>query len=154
MIAMSEHRIDLSWRRDGAPFAREGYPRDHGIAFSGGQRLAASSAPGYGGNPDHADPEELLLAALSSCHMLTFIAVCANRGYVVDAYDDPAIAVLGKDEEGRTAVTHATLKPRVRFADGKAPTPEEFERLHERAHRACFIGNSVRTKVTIEPAIL
>lgn len=151
---MSEHRIDLSWRREGAPFAREGYPRDHGISFSGGQRLAASSAPGYGGNPAHADPEELLLAALSSCHMLTFIAVCANRGYVVDDYDDPAVAVLGKDEEGRTAVTEVTLKPSVRFANGKAPTAEEFAKLHERAHRACFIGNSVRSRVKIAPVLL
>lgn len=151
---MPEHRIDLSWRRDGAPFARESYPRDHGIAFSGGQQLAASAAPGYGGNPAHADPEELLLAALSSCHMLTFIAVCANRGYVVDSYDDPAVAILGKDPEGRTAVTEAILKPRVRFAAGKAPTAEEFQRLHERAHRACFIANSVRTRVSIEAEIV
>lgn len=148
---MSLHTIRLSWSRGDAPFERNNYVRDHDVQFPGGQRLAASAAADYGGNPEHADPEQLLLSALSSCHMLTFIAVAANRAFVVEDYVDDAEAELGKDADGRTAVTAALLRPRVRFAAGKAPTADEFQQLHQRAHKACFIANSIRAAVRIEP---
>lgn len=150
---MSLHTIRLSWSRGDAPFERNNYVRDHGVQFPGGQRLAASAAADYGGNPAHADPEQLLLSALSSCHMLTFLAVAANRGYVVESYADDAEAELGKDAEGRTAVTRALLRPRVRFGAGNVPAAEDHQRLHERAHKACFVANSLRTEVRVEPAI-
>lgn len=150
---MSLHTIRLSWSRGDAPFERNNYDRDHSLHFQGGQRLAASSAPDYGGNPAHADPEQLLLAALSSCHMLTFLAVAANRGYVVESYGDDAEAELGKDAEGRTAVTTALLRPLVRFGAGNVPADDEYQRLHERAHKACFVANSIRTSVRIEARI-
>ena len=150
---MSLHTIRLSWSRGDAPFERNSYSRDHSVLFQGGQRLAASSAADYGGNPAHADPEQLLLSALSSCHMLTFLAVAANRGYVVESYVDDAEAELGKDAEGRTAVTTALLRPGVRFGAGKVPAEDEYQRLHERAHKACFVANSVRTSVRVEARI-
>jgi organic hydroperoxide reductase OsmC/OhrA len=147
---MSEHRIALQWQRAGLPFERGNYSRDHRVRFQGGQEIAASSAADYGGNPSHVDPEQALLAALSSCHMLTFLAVCANRGYVLESYDDDAVCTLGKDSEGRVMVDSATLRPQARFSGASVPNAEELERLHERAHRACFIANSVRTRVRIE----
>lgn len=149
---MSEHRISLQWSRDGGPFARGNYSPDHEIVFSGGCTLHGSPSPEYGGSGAHANPEQLLLSALSSCHMLTFLAVAANRGYVVDSYQDDAVALLAKNDEGRMAVIEATLAPRVAFSGEKQPTPDEYAKLHERAHAACFIANSVRTHVQVKPA--
>jgi organic hydroperoxide reductase OsmC/OhrA len=151
---MSEHHTNVSWRRYGGAFSRDDFSRDHTATFEGGQVLDVSAAADYGGNPAFADPEQLLLAALSSCHMLTFLAVAANRGFVVEAYDDDASCVLGKDEAGLTMVASATLRPTIRFSADKVPTPEVFNALHERAHRACFIANSVRTAVTITATLL
>jgi organic hydroperoxide reductase OsmC/OhrA len=150
---MSEHRIQLLWTRDGATFERNNYNRDHRIVYAGGQAIDASAAVGYGGRESHVDPEQQLLGALSSCHMLTFLAVAANRGYVVDRYEDDAEAALGKDAEGRVAVTTATLRPRIRFAGDDVPSAEDVAKFHERAHRACFIANSIRTHVSIVPRL-
>jgi len=150
---MGDHRISLRWERGDAGFARGSYVADHRIGFLGGQQLMGSSAPEHGGNAAHADPEQLLAAALASCHMLTFLAVAANRGFVLDSYEDTAVATLGKDADGRTAVTRIVLQPRIRFAAARVPDAAELRGLHERAHRACFIGNSIRSEVAIEPAL-
>ena len=151
---MSEHRITLKWTRNGGPFARGNYLPDHEIVFAGGQNLHGSPAPDYGGNPAHADPEQMLVSSLSSCHMLTFLALCANRAYIIDTYTDDAVALLGKNAEGRNAVVKVTLSPRVAFSGDKQPTTEEFVKLHERAHAACFIANSVRTAVEVRAQML
>lgn len=148
---MSAHRIILDWSRGGGPFERGNYNRDHAVRFSGGQSVRNSAAPGdYAGNPDASNPEELLLAALSSCHMLTFLAVCANRSYVIDSYHDDAIAELGKNADGKMAVVRATLAPKVTFSGDKQPHAEEYAALHARAHAACFIANSVKTQVELK----
>ena len=104
------------------------------------------------GNPNYVNPEELLLGALSSCHMMTFLAVAARDGWVVDAYDDQALAYLEKNAEGRMAVARVTLRPRVKFGGERAPDPEALRKLHEKAHRGCFIAASVKTAVSVEPA--
>ena len=148
---MAEHRTRLSWARNDGPFERGNYVPDHAVRFQGGQTVHVSSAPDFGGNAAHADPEQLLLSALSSCHMLTFLAVVANRGYVLEEYTDDAEAFLGKDEQNRTVVTRANLRPRVRFSGEKQPTSDEIAQWHARAHKACFIANSVRTDVSVEP---
>jgi organic hydroperoxide reductase OsmC/OhrA len=148
---MSEHRIHLEWSRDGKPFVRADYGRDHRIVFQGGQTLGASSAAGYGGNPAFADPEQQLAASASSCHMLTFLAVAANRSLVIDSYEDDAEAEIGKNAEGQMVVTTITLRPRVRFSGETVPTREDVAKLHERAHRACFISNSLRSTVNVVP---
>jgi len=148
---VSEHHIRLEWSRNGGPFARGNYNRDHDLHFSGGQSLRTSAAAGvYAGNPNASNPEELLLAALSSCHMLTFLAVAANRSYVIDGYADTATAILDKDSDGRMAVVKAILEPKVTFSGDKQPTAEEYAKLHERAHQACFIANSVKTQVEVK----
>ena len=148
---MSDHRITLNWQRNGASFERGNYPKDHAVRYLGGQTLAVSSAAAYGGNAALADPEQMLLSALASCHMLTFLAVAANRGYVVDQYLDDAECELGKNAEGATAVVTATLRPAVRFSGDKQPSAEDYDKLHERAHKGCFVGQSLKTDVRVEP---
>jgi organic hydroperoxide reductase OsmC/OhrA len=148
---VSEHRIGLHWSRNGAPFVRGNYQSAHEIRYSGGQQLKVGPSPDLGGDAALADPERVLLSALSSCHMLTFLAVAANRGYVVDTYRDEAVALLGRNEDGKMAVVQATLAPRVIFSGDKQPSADEYAKLHERAHAACFIANSVKTHVDITP---
>lgn len=148
---MSEHRITLNWQRDDATFERGNYPKDHQVRYLGGQTLGVSSAVAFGGTAALADPEQMLLSALSSCHLLTFLAVAANRGFVVEQYLDDAECELGKNAEGVMAVLTATLRPSVRFGGDKRPTAEELEKLHDRAHKGCFIGQSVKTEVRFEP---
>lgn len=150
---MSEHRINLQWARNGGAFERGNYAKVHDIRYSGGDTLRASPAPEFGGDDAHADPEQLLLSALSSCHMLTFLAVAANRGFIVDRYEDDAVATLGKNADGKTALVEATLAPRVSFSGARQPSAAEFAMLHERAHAACFIANSVKTAVSVKPTL-
>lgn len=149
---MSEHTAALNWSRRGRDFTYETYSRDHVVTFENGQKALASSAPAFVGNPEALNPETLLVGALASCHLLTFLAVCAKRGYVVESYDDAASGVLGKNAEGKMAITRITLRPRVAFGGDKVPSPEELAKLHERAHANCFIGSSTRSEVTVEPA--
>ncbi|MDR3388094.1 MAG: OsmC family protein [Rudaea sp.] len=144
---MSEHRIALHWSRNGGPFERGNYSPDHLIRYAGGQTLQGSPSSAFGGNDAHADPEQLLLSSLSACHMLTFLAVAANRGYVIDSYNDDAMAVLDKNAEGRIAVIKAILAPKVVFSGDKKPDADEYAKLHERAHVGCFIANSIKTAV-------
>jgi organic hydroperoxide reductase OsmC/OhrA len=149
---MSEHRIDLAWTRGERAFTYESFNRAHTVHFAGGQVLRNSSAPDYFGDADFANPEELLVAALSSCHMLTFLAVAAKRGFLVESYADAALGVLEKNAEGKAAVTRVTLRPVSQFGGDKLPDAAELARLHDKAHQHCIIANSVRTQVSVELA--
>ena len=149
---MSEHTAALSWSRNGRDFTYETYSRDHALTFENGQRSLASSAPGYVGNPEALNPETLLVGALVSCHMLTFLAVCAKRGFVVEQYNDKASGLLEKNAEGKMAITRITLRPKAVFSGEKQPSADELAKLHERAHANCFIGSSLRADVVVEPA--
>ncbi|SRR6266536_2986719 len=145
---MSEHVVDVSWSRGENEFTYDTYSRDHEWRFDGGITLPASANPKYLGTPGPVDPEEAFVAALSSCHMLTFLAIAARKRLVVDAYDDHAVGVMAKNEQGRLAITHVTLHPKIVWA-GPEPDAETLERLHHRAHVECFIANSVTTSVTV-----
>lgn len=147
---MSEHRASVAWERKTPDFAHDTYDRTHQVAFPGGQSLRGSAAPEYKGDAACANPEELLASALASCHMLTFLAIAARSRLVVDAYQDEAVATLAKDAEGRLAVTAIALRPRVRWG-GPAPDAARLRELHEKAHRNCFVGASLRGQVTVEP---
>ena len=144
---MSEHRARIQWSREGADFDYASYPRAHTWTV-GEQVIDASAAIEFNGDPGRVDPEAALVGALSSCHMLTFLAFASKRGFVVDAYEDDAVGYLEKNEQGRLAVTRVELRPRIRF-DGREPNADELNKLHERSHGACFIANSVRTEVKI-----
>lgn len=148
---MTEHRATIRWERGGAEFAYETYSRDHTWSFEGGEVVKASAAPKYLGSAERVDPEEAFVAALSSCHMLTFLALAARKRIVVERYEDDAVGFLEPNETGKLAVTRVVLRPRIEFG-GEAPSPEAVAKLHETSHEHCFIASSVRTDVTVEPA--
>ncbi|MFG1626882.1 OsmC family protein [Kribbella sp. NPDC049227] len=145
---MSEHVVDVSWSRSGHEFTYDSYNRDHEWRFDGGITVPGSANPQYLGNPGPVDPEEAFVAALSSCHMLTFLAIAARKRLVVDAYDDHAVGVMAKNEAGRLAITQVTLNPKIVWG-GPEPDAEALERIHHRAHLECFIANSVTTEVVV-----
>ncbi len=145
---MSEHQATIDWNRDGRDFTYESYGRDHTWSFAGGVVVNASAAPAYKGNPDLVDPEEAFVASLSSCHMLTFLALAAKATFVVDRYTDHAVGHMHKNEEGRLAVVRVELTPVIAFA-ADTPTAEQLAELHHKAHNLCFIANSVKTHVTV-----
>ena len=97
-------------------------------------------------------PEDAFTASLASCHMLTFLAIAAVKGFAVASYADDAVGTLDKNAEGRMSMVRVVLRPRVVF-EGRQPTLEELNALHERAHKGCFIANSVKTEVSVEPQL-
>src|SRR4051794_22149088 len=151
---MSEHRAGVIWKRASEDFRYETYNRAHEMIFKGGAiRLAASSAPAFLGDADLVDPEEAYVAALSSCHMLTFLAICARKRLTVDNYEDDAAGVLEKGANGRLWVATVRLRPLVRFAPSVEVALGTLKELHHQSHEECFIANSVKTTVTIEPRL-
>jgi organic hydroperoxide reductase OsmC/OhrA len=147
---MSEHVVDVSWSRGEHEFTYQKYNRDHEWRFDGGVTVAGSANPAYlGTEAGTVDPEEAFVAALSSCHMLTFLAIAAKKRLVVDSYVDHAVGVMAKNEAGRIAITQVTLHPRIVFA-GETPDEATLERMHHLSHEQCFIANSVTTEVLVE----
>ncbi len=149
---MSDHRIELEWLRRDGPFERGNYSSTHEITFSSSVKIKGSPSPAFGGDDSAADPEQLFLSSLSACHMLTFLAVAANRGYVIDTYHDSAVATLSKGADGKMAVVKAVLNPKATFSGAKLPSADDYAKLHARAHEACFIANSVKTEVIVNTA--
>lgn len=147
---MSEHHARIEWKHSTGSFADKSFSRDHRWGFKGDQSLLASSAPGFQGNPAAVDPEDAFTAALAACHMLTFLAIASVKGFEVASYEDEAVGTLDKNAEGRMCMTRVTLRPRVAF-NGRQPSAEELHGLHERAHKGCFIGQSIKSEVIIEP---
>ena len=150
---MSRHVAELSWRSDGE-FASGRYSRRHEWRFDGGATVVASSSPDVVPTPmsDSAgvDPEEALVASVASCHMLWFLDRAQRAGLDVESYADSAEGEMGRVGPGRMAVTRIVLRPRVGFA-GRRPAAEEVERLHHEAHERCFIANSLKTEIVVEP---
>jgi len=149
---MSEHKATIVWARNGADFGYKTYPRDHAWRFDNGIEIPGSAAPAYLGNPDRVDPEGAFVAALASCHMLTFLALASNRGFVVDSYEDGAVGHLGKNANGKMAVIRVDLHPQITFSGAKLPAQTDLDWLHDKAHKECFIANSVNTEVTVAAA--
>jgi len=146
---MSEHRAKVQWRHSGGAFDYESFSRNHAWTFPNGTAIEASAAPAFRGDDSRIDPEEGFVAAVSSCHMLTFLASAAKKRLVVEAYDDDAVGYLEKNDGGKLAVTRVDLRPRVRFSAETTPTTEALAKLHDLAHRDCFIANSVRTEIRV-----
>jgi organic hydroperoxide reductase OsmC/OhrA len=147
---MSEHKVSLTWKRGDKPFEYQKYSRDHTWKFNGGHEMQASAAPAYLGNPQLVDPEEAFVASLSSCQMLTFLAIAAKKKFVLDEYHDEATGYMEKNADGKLAITRVTLKPRLRFSGEQQPTAQEIEEMNHAAHEQCFIANSVKTEVKLE----
>jgi organic hydroperoxide reductase OsmC/OhrA len=146
---MSEYKATIRWTRKTPDFTYDTYDRTHEVQYGGGSAQALSSAPEFKGAAALTNPEELLVAALSSCHMLTFLAIAAKKRLVVNAYEDAAVGTMSKNAKGKLFVSSVVLRPKVTFtAQVDAAT---LEQLHHKAHEECFIANSVLTEVRIEP---
>ena len=146
---MSEHTSTIEWERGDRAFEYETFTRNHVWRFANGVALEASSAPDFLGDASRVDPEAGLVAAISSCHMLTFLAIAARKRLVVERYRDEAVGTLEKNADGKLAITRVVLHPHVEFA-GDAPDAAQLERLHHQAHVNCFIANSIKTDVRVE----
>lgn len=155
---MADHlyRATIFWTR--APdtdFARGRYSRGHVWRFDGGVEVLATASPHVVPKSltreDAVDPEEAFIAALASCHMLTFLDLARRAGFVIDAYEDAAEGVMEKNAAGKFWVSKVTLRPKIVWSDA-APAPEALQALHHAAHDDCFIANSVRTDVTVASA--
>lgn len=147
----------LEWQRNGQPFLDQKYSRAHEWSFDGGLRVPASSSPLSVPLPmsvaDNVDPEEALVAATASCHMLFFLSIAAKRGHTVESYVDNPVGLLDKDADGRMAMTNITLRPEIVFAGARWPDEDEIAAIHHEAHGKCYIANSLKTQITIEPPI-
>ncbi len=147
---MSEHHAGVRWTRSSPDFTYDSYNRAHEMLFKhGAVALAGSAAPAFKGDAELVDPEETFVASLSSCHMLSFLAICARKRLVVDAYEDDAVGILEKRSDGPFWISRVILRPRVRFAPGMDTA--RVDEIHHIAHETCFIANSVKTEIRIEP---
>ena len=152
---MSEHTAVVSWKFSGTDYLKGKYSREHAWVFDGGVNVPASAAPSavpapYS-NPACVDPEEAFVASLSSCHMLTYLFVAQKQGFEIDSYDDEAVGHVVKNEQGRMWVSEVTLRPQVVYSGDSQPSAADEDRLHRAAHDHCFIANSVKTEIKVEP---
>ncbi len=152
---MSTYTATVVWtRQTGAAFKDNKYSRAHEWRFDGGVVVPASSSPTVVPLPlskqDAVDPEEAFVASLSSCHMLFFLFYAARAGLVIERYEDEAVGEIGKNAAGAMAMLKVTLRPRIVWAD-RTPAADELKDLHHRSHESCYIANSVRTEVVVEP---
>jgi organic hydroperoxide reductase OsmC/OhrA len=149
---MSSHDARISWTSDGQ-FTSGGYSRRHEWRFDGGAVVTGSSSPHVVrepmSDPAGVDPEEALVASVSSCHMLWFLALAQNAGLDVASYVDEASGEMGRIGPGKQAVTRIILRPDIAFA-GRQPSADELDRLHHEAHERCFIANSLKSEVVVE----
>ncbi len=147
------HKAIINWRRSGPDFLRGDYSREHTWTFDGGVAIPASASPSVVpvpySNPANVDPEEAYGAAVSSCHMLTFLYLAYREGFQVDSYRDEAVGVMTKNEMGVPWVSSIALHPQIVYSGDKLPTRADEERLHHLAHEQCFIANSIKTKVSV-----
>jgi len=153
-MATYRARCDWTLAVPAEDFLKGRYPRAHTVAFGSGVEVPGTASHHVIGNrwaaPNAVDPEEMLVASLSQCHMLTFLHRAREAGFVVSRYLDDAEGVMEPiDDAGRMAVTRVTLRPQIEYA-GRAPSPEQAERLHHEAHEDCFIANSVKSEVVVE----
>ena len=154
---MAEHKAMIRWASsgDGEAFLKGRFSRAHTWTFDGGLTVPAAAAPSVipapFSDPAGVDPEEAYVAAIASCHMMSFLYAAMRAGFVVERYEDDAVGAMRKNEHGAIWVGAVTLRPRIDFGGGTRPTPAEVEQLHHRAHEQCFIANSVKTEITVEP---
>ena len=144
----------INWERNGAAFAEHRYSRGHEWRFDGGVTVPASSSPDSVPLPfsvaNAVDPEEALVAATASCHMLWFLSLAVQQGFIVDRYSDEAFGEMEKNADGKVAFTRITLRPKIEFVGEKRPSAEAIAALHHSAHEECFIANSLKCDVVIE----
>jgi len=153
---MGTYRATSDWSlKDGEDFAKGRYSRGHSVVFGSGFEAAGTASHQIVGNrwsvEGAVDPEEMLVGAINTCHMLSFLHIAREAGFVVTAYRDEAVGEMTKREDGEMWVSKVTLRPQVAY-DGRAPTAAESAAMHEKAHHICFIANSVKTEIEVVEA--
>lgn len=153
-VAMAEYQAEVTWTRNGAAFTDNRYSRAHTWSFDGGAVVPGSSSPHSVripmSDPAAVDPEEALVAAASSCHMLYFLALAARAGLVVDSYADAAIGIMEELGDGRKGITRIHLRPRVTFSGERRPTDDTIAHLHHESHDLCYIANTLKAEILTE----
>jgi organic hydroperoxide reductase OsmC/OhrA len=151
---MSTYTATISWKSESSEaFAKNQYSRAHEWSFDGGITVPASSSVHAVRLPfsveEAVDPEEALVAAASSCHMLSFLWVVSQKGFVVESYEDNAVGEMTKNEQGKEWISRITLDPQIVWGE-KKPTPAELAGLHHTAHEYCYIANSIKSEVVVK----
>jgi len=150
---MHSYFARTEWQRGDQPFSDNKYSRAHTLVFDGGLHVPGSSSPLSVPEPmsvaANLDPEEALVSAASSCHMLVFLYVAYKAGFIVDSYIDDAVGTMDKNEHGRLAITRIVLSPVIIFS-GRKPTETELDALHHAAHEDCYIANSIKAEIVVE----
>ncbi|MBS0320531.1 MAG: OsmC family protein [Proteobacteria bacterium] len=154
---MPTYTAEAVWTRGEQPFVDKRYSRRHVVRFDGGAELPASSSP-HSVPPPYSDlsavdPEEALVGAVASCHLLWFLSLAARDGFRVDRYEDAAVGTMAPNPHGKLAIDVVTLHPRVTFGEHR-PTRAQFVALHAEAHHECAIAHSLRGEVRCEPEIV
>jgi organic hydroperoxide reductase OsmC/OhrA len=150
---MSEHHATIRWLYAGEDFLKGRYSREHTWTFDGGATVPASPSPSVVPKPysneASVDPEEAFVAAIASCHMLTFLYVAAKAGIRIERYEDEAVGTMTKNERGVPWVSTVVLRPRIAYG-GTPPAEADVDLLHHAAHEQCFIANSVKTRIVVQ----
>lgn len=150
---MTDYHASIAWHRAGAKFTDNRYRRAHIWAFDEGLEVPASASPHSVPLPlseaRAVDPEEALVAAVSSCHMLWFLSIAAKRGFVVERYTDTPVGTLGRNAKGQDVITVITLQPDITFSGEKQPASGDIEAIHHEAHEVCCLANSVTAEVRV-----
>lgn len=147
---MAEYKVTLLWNEETEDFSYKEYSRTHELVFGGGIKIKASAAPEYLGKAEYVNPEEAFAASLSSCHLLTFLAIASMKKFRVKKYEDNVVATVGKNKTGNMAVMQVLLRPKVEFTGDTIPDHVQLKDLHKKAHEQCFISNSILTEVVVD----
>jgi organic hydroperoxide reductase OsmC/OhrA len=151
---MATYRATSEWTLEaGGDFPKGRYSRGHSLVFGSGVEVPGTASHQVVGNrwavEGAVDPEEMLVGAINTCHMLSFLHIAREAGFLVTRYRDEAVGEMTKRADGEMWVSKVTLRPQVTY-EGRTPTPAEREVMHEKAHHICFIANSVRTEIVVE----
>ena len=150
---MSELSIQLKWQLGEGELVQGKYSNSHEITYNDQFRMTADAAPDWGGDIANTNPEQALAASISSCHMMTFLALASKAKWQVSSYEDKAEAFLGKNSKGQMTVIKIRLNPSVQFSDGISVSEQEMNEMHDRSHRYCFIANSLSEEVEFEVSL-
>ena len=146
---MSKIFIDLYWKLGQQEMTPGNYSNKHEIIFTPKIKIIGDSAPDWNGDELNSNPEQTLAASLSSCHMMTFLALAAKMKWPIISYKDNAVAILGKNSKNRMSVTKIELNPKIEFSDNFSVNTSEIKKIQDRAHRYCFIANSLSDEVIV-----
>ena len=154
---MGTYRATSDWSlKDGEDFATGRYSRGHAVTFGSGFEAPGTASHQIVGNKwsvaGAVDPEEMLVGAINTCHMLSFLHIAREAGFLIDRYRDEAVGVMEKRQDGEMWVSKVTLHPQIRYV-GRQPTPAERDHMHHAAHQVCFIANSVKTEIVVEEVV-